>query len=113
MQIETGEKPIVIPDGLDGEQAVRLAVEIVRARTVERLAPLAVSVIFILAASYLITFSSHDGGPLVSILAASLFVVGLGLGGFAYARLALPGFDLNVSSKPPEGEPKGERRGRR
>lgn len=100
--INTGGGDIVIPDGMSDEHAVRITIEIVRARTLERLAPLAVATIFILAACFLIAFAQQgEGSTVIVVVAASLFVVGLGLGGFSYARLVLPGFDLNVSSQAP------------
>ncbi len=65
------------------------------------IAPLLVSVVFILAACFLIIFAPPDRAQAIIIVAIGLLIVGVGLAGFGVLRLKLPGMDLALNRDEP------------
>lgn len=86
----SGDRRIV---SSDRDQAIsdHISAALIRSRTIERLAPLAVSVVFILSACFLIAFAPDGRDQALLVTAIALAAIGLGLGGFALARLKVPG----------------------
>jgi hypothetical protein len=84
--------------GAKGAEATsaQVAAALIRARMVERVAPLIVSVVFILSACFLIGFAPDGREQAVTLAAVALAAVGLGLGGFSLARLRLPGVSVDL-----------------
>lgn len=76
-----------------------------RGYTLEGIAPLLVSVVFILAACFLIVFAPPDQAKAIVIVAIGLMVVGVGLAGFGVLTLRLPGLDLGLHRDEPTTTP--------
>jgi hypothetical protein len=91
MNIDLSGDQRTVTSATDQAISDRVSEALIRSRTIERLAPLAVSVVFILSACFLIAFAPEGRDQALLITAIALAAIGLGLGGFSLARLQLPG----------------------
>lgn len=65
------------------------------------MAPLLVSVVFILAACFLIVFAPPDRSQAITIVAIGLMIVGVGLAGFGVLKLDMPWLKLSLNRHEP------------
>jgi len=70
----------------------------IRAQLVKQVSLYGVSVIFILASCFLIVFSPADREQTSVIIAAALFALAVGIGGFSYFKLKTPLISAEVGS---------------
>lgn len=72
----------------------------IRAQLVKQIVFYGVATIFILAGCFLIAFAPQGREQVTSIIAAALFALAIGLGGFSYFKLKAPFVSAEVGTLP-------------
>ena len=86
------------PDSSDPEVQGKLISSYIKAQLVKQLALYGVAVIFILCGCFLIVFSPAGREETTVIIAAALFAIAIGLGGFSYFKIKAPLISAEVGT---------------
>ncbi len=84
----------------DGSAQAQIISSYIRAQLVKQIVFYGVATIFILAGCFLIAFAPSGREQVTTIIAAALFALAIGLGGFSYFKLKAPFVSAEVGAVP-------------